>query len=124
MADQIRFPSIASGFVHYQNRWVEQTPYAVAQLSQVLEGRNQHLHLPVADIRSREEAETELRSYGLSSNSLELKCHRQQIDPQLEGDALRSVVDGWVVDLQQRFASSVALNPPVEEIEVNPGVSL
>jgi hypothetical protein len=116
IADQFKSRSIACGFVSYQNQWVEQTPYAIAMLKKVLEERQQLLRLPVVDVQSRERAEAELRSYGLSTGSLELKCHRQRTDPNLEGDALRAVVDTWTRVLQEKLASTVALDPPIEEV--------
>jgi hypothetical protein len=118
IADQVKSRSIACGFVRYQDQWVEQTPYAIERLNKALQQRNQRLHLPVADIQSREQAEAELRSYELSTDSLELKCHRQRVDPCLEGAALCSVVDSWTEFLQEMLASNIAPDLTVQETVV------
>lgn len=100
IADQIGSGSIGCGFVGYQSAWVEQTPYAVQRLTSLLAEHSKDLNLPVWDIQRRDQAEAELRSYGLSTESLELKCLRQQPDPNLTGSSLQRVVDRWSDNLR------------------------
>jgi hypothetical protein len=115
IADQIGGRSIACGFVEYQKHWIEQTPYAIRQLSDSLKERGQHLLLPVADVQSKAQAEAELRSHGLTTQSLELKCLRQRVDPGLVGTALSSAVDAWTDSLRALLANDSTLGSPIDQ---------
>jgi len=119
IADRIGCDAIACGYVGYQDHWVEQTPYAIEQLRHVLGQRKQRLLLPVGDIQSREDAETELRAQGLSTNSLELKCLKQRGDPHLTGFPLKTVVDTWIDNLKTDLVSSRSLGDPANHTLVS-----
>jgi hypothetical protein len=99
--------------VPYQERWVEQTPYAIGRLREVMAENGMQLVLPVSDVGSKEEAETELRKSGLSACSLELKCSRQQADPGLTGLRLQAVVDNGIESLR----SALERNPGVDPLQ-------
>jgi hypothetical protein len=63
------------------------------------------LLLPVAELRSKSEVQTELESYGITRRSMELKCSKQVIDPGLTGDALRETVDQGIEALRVSLQS-------------------
>jgi hypothetical protein len=123
LADQLNSDSIACGFVGYQNTWVEQTPYAIHSLQELLAEHDKHLILPVADIRSRAQAEAELRAHGLSTDSMELKCFRQEDDPALTGSQLQRVVDKWSENLREALSRDHIPEPPLERLIISSGVS-
>jgi hypothetical protein len=93
IARQLDCNCIACGFVEYQNSWVEQTPYSVVRLRHLMSQYGIKLVLPVAELRSKREVQMELTSYGVTQDSLELKCSKQGIDPGLAESPLRAVVD-------------------------------
>jgi hypothetical protein len=118
IARQIGGACIACGFVRYQNAWVEQSPYAVESLSQVMRDHGMELVLPVADIASKEEAEAELRASGVSVKSLELKCSRERADPGLTGKPLREIVDNRIAALNAALRTKSAAVEPLEIIQL------
>jgi len=121
IADQMRCGSIACGFVAYQEKWVEQTSYAIQRLEGLLAQHGKRLILPVLDIQDRDKAEAELRLRGLSTESLELKCLRQQIDPGLTGSALKRVVDRWIDNLRAALERKQIPAPPLERVIMSGG---
>jgi len=118
IAREVGCANIACGFVQYQNSWVEQTPYAVSQLTKVMAEHGINLVLPVAEIASKSEVEAELLSNKLSIDSLELKCTRQQPDPGLTGNRLRSLIDKGINTLRAAIEAEQAAAPALERIEI------
>lgn len=87
---------LAMGYSGYQNTWPEQTPYAVARLTKLLESFGITLILPVYDITSKGAVMEELSGLGLSNESQEQKCLRQHLHMELEEEALREEIDRWI----------------------------
>lgn len=119
LAHQLRCDSIACGFVAYQSDWVEQTPYAIQRLSEFLQQRKQRLLLPVLEIQSRAQVEAELESHGLSTDSHELKCVRQHVDPGLTGEKLKAMVDSWAEKLRAAVTGHRSPIQPERRITVS-----
>ena len=119
IARELACANIACGFVQYQNSWVEQTPYAVSQLRKLMAEHGINLVLPVAEIASKSEVEAELLSNKLSIDSLELKCTRQQPDPGLTGNRLRSLIDKGIKTLRKTIEAKQATKPALERIEIS-----
>ncbi len=86
---------LAFGYAGYQSDWPEQTPLAVATLRGLLADYDIELELPVRDVASRDEAETALKTLGLSQASLEQKCSRQITNVGLDDDRLRAQISLW-----------------------------
>jgi hypothetical protein len=103
VARQLSCVSIACGFVAYQNSWVEQTPYAVERLRALMLEYGITLLLPVAELRSKAEVQAELATYGVTQDSLELKCSKQEIDPGLVASSLKATVDQGIEALRFIF---------------------
>jgi hypothetical protein len=95
LARSLGADTIAFGYTGYQRDWPEQTPFAVARLSSVLERHGVTLELPVYAIASKEAAAAELSGFGLSTEALEQKCLRQVTNVALKHDQLRSQVELW-----------------------------
>lgn len=95
VARSMNAPRLAFGYAGYQSDWPEQTPLAVARLRALLADYNIQLDLPVADLASREEAETTLEGLGLSPAALEQKCSRQITNLALDEDRLRAQILLW-----------------------------
>jgi 3-methyladenine DNA glycosylase AlkC len=119
IARQLECESIACGFVQYQNAWVEQTPYAVRRLSELMAEHGTKLVFPVAELGSKEEVEAELKSNLVSTDSLELKCSRQQPDPGLTGGPLQVVVDRGMEALRAALERKQTAEPPLQRIDVS-----
>ena len=112
VAESFGSSHLALGYTGYQSSWVEQTPYAIESLREIMSSIGLNIVLPVLDIVNKEKANEELRSYRLSEISLEQKCVRQLIDPNLQGDLLRLEVDQMAKQLIQVLANrnSMSLN--------------
>jgi hypothetical protein len=95
VARSVNASHLAFGYTDYQADWPEQTPLAVLRLRTVLADYGVKLHLPVADLASREQAEAELRMLGLSTSSLEQKCSRQVTNSTLDEQLLGAQVSLW-----------------------------
>jgi diphthamide synthase (EF-2-diphthine--ammonia ligase) len=119
IARQLECDSIACGFVRYQSAWVEQTPYAVRRLTELMAEHGTKLLLPVAELVSKEEVEAELKSNLVSADSLELKCSRQQPDPGLTGGPLQVVVDRGIEALRAALDRKQGAEPPLQRIDVS-----
>ena len=92
---------LAFGYAGYQNTWPEQTPLATSRLCTLLVRHGIELLLPVYDIQSREQVETELRSYGVASRSLEQKCLQQINNVELSEDNLHAQISLWEQAIDQ-----------------------
>ena len=110
---------IACGFVEYQNSWVEQTPYSVARLRDLMSEHGIKLLLPVAELRSKTEVETELAKYGVTAGSLELKCDKQISDPGLVEAPLRAIVDRGIDALGVAVEGDPRSERPLQTIIVS-----
>lgn len=86
---------LAMGYVGYQRDWPEQTQLATNRLQAVLLKNNINLLLPVYNIESKEDAGVQLKSYNLSSDSLEQKCLRQITNIALDQKLLEAQIDEW-----------------------------
>lgn len=87
--------SLALGYAGYQSSWVEQTPEAVERLKQALADHGLDLALPVYSIPSKEEAISELKKHGLTSNALEQKCLKQQFNRKLGQGEYEAELVAW-----------------------------
>jgi hypothetical protein len=123
IARELECNRIACGFTQYQSAWVEQTPYAVKRLTEVMAEHGTELLLPVAEIASREEVEAELKSKLASAVSLELKCARQQPDPGLTGNPLEAVVDRGIEALRMVLTAKQAAPELLQRLGVSGRVS-
>lgn len=90
---------LALGYSGYQAFWPEQTPLAVRSLRKALNTFGYSLHLPVYDLKSKEEAISELTATGLSGDALEQKCLRQALNQPVEEPELRKIVAAWTESL-------------------------
>jgi hypothetical protein len=104
---------LAFGYAGYQSDWPEQTPLAVLRLRSLLERHGIELVLPVYDLRSREEAISELKARALEAGSLEQKCLRQVQNVALDRERLMQQIDAW----EGAIDASLGAWPPVD-IEV------
>jgi hypothetical protein len=104
LARHLGADTIAFGYTGYQRDWPEQTPFAVARLSSVLERHGITLELPVYTIASKEAAAAELSAFGLSAEALEQKCLRQVTNVALPHDQLRSQIELWESAIDGSFA--------------------
>lgn len=95
IAESIKAQHIAFGYVKYQSTWPEQTAHAIERLTRLLKLYKMELVLPVYNIKSLDEANEELSSYYLSTNSLEQKCTRQVNNIELEPDILHKELSQW-----------------------------
>lgn len=86
---------LAFGYTSYQAHWPEQTPLAIERLGTVLAENGVELMLPVHDLRSRDEASSELERRGLSGMALEQKCARQITNVELDAERLCAQVALW-----------------------------
>lgn len=91
----LRARAVAFGYARYQNTWPEQTPQAVARLRDTLGRHGIELLLPVYDLVSREEAQSELKRYQLSMAALEQKCMQQVDNVELPPDRLSLQIALW-----------------------------
>src|SRR5665213_3223368 len=87
--------ALAFGYTSYQSDWPEQTPLAIASLTNILADHGIRLLLPAHDLASKEATQDELAWRGLSTASLEQKCIRQITNVALDGDRLRSQISLW-----------------------------
>ena len=87
--------ALAFGYAGYQNTWPEQTPLAVSRLRHALGEQDIELLLPVYDLASREDAQTELEHHHLSVRALEQKCMQQVNNVALPPDRLRVQIALW-----------------------------
>jgi hypothetical protein len=95
IARSVGAKQLAFGYTGYQNDWPEQTPLATERLRTVLGDYQIELILPVFDLASRSEAETELLAAGLSSLALEQKCSRQVTNVTLPPHKLSAQIALW-----------------------------
>jgi len=101
---------IATGYTGYQAGWIEQSPYAISELEQALQAANMKLVLPVADIKTKEEAKKELRRLGLTDVALEQKCLRQDIDPEdALSDRSKEEIRSWRAVLEPAIKSPMTI---------------
>jgi len=119
IARQLGSDSIACGFVEYQNSWVEQTPYSVARLRDLMSQYRIKLLLPVADLRSKAEVQTELATYGVTQDSLELKCSKQETDPGLAESPLKAIVDQGIEALRVVLDNDQRSEHPLQTVVVS-----
>jgi hypothetical protein len=115
---------LAVGYTSYQSDWLEQTPYAIARLREILDRSGKELLLPSQDLSSKEQAQALLREYGLTDASLEQKCLKQQFnDKEISPENARKEIDAWAVALERAFASpslsGVKIFAPTRVLEVN-----
>lgn len=107
VANQSAFRSIAVGYAGYQSTWLEQSPYAIARLRDLLELRGKQLLTPVYDLNSKDEANAILRGLNLTDAPLEQKCLKQQFNlARMSDDEARREIDSWASHL------GVALRTP------------
>jgi hypothetical protein len=93
IAEKYKANHLSLGYTSYQSNWTEQTPYAIKNLRTIMDSIGLKVILPAHDITSKENANKELQTYDLSEVSLEQKCVKQLIDPNLKGDLLHQEVD-------------------------------
>jgi len=105
VADQYGINHVALGYTAYQAGWVEQSPYAITRLSEVLATAGKTLILPANDLASKDQAKHMLRLLNLSEDALEQKCARQQTnDVPLDEETTRARVDQWAESLGHLLA--------------------
>lgn len=109
MAKQHRIASLALGYAKYQDSWAEQTPQATAKLKTVLHSFDLDLLLPVYNLSSKNEAESELAALGLSSDALEQKCFRQETNIQIPNGQLEQELDAWGTSITSLLATASSL---------------
>ncbi|HXN74470.1 MAG TPA: hypothetical protein VN861_18120 [Candidatus Acidoferrales bacterium] len=119
IARQLGCDCIACGFVEYQNSWVEQTRYSVARLRDLMSEYGIKLVLPVAELRSKAEVQAELVTYGVTQDSLELKCSKQGIDPGLAESPLKAIVDQGIEALRVALENDQRSEQPLQTIVVS-----
>ncbi len=96
--------NIALGYASYQDTWLEQTPYAVDALRDVLTEFGMNLLLPSANLSSKIEAAEILKNYGLTDSAMEQKCLQQQFNTRdLSPTAATSEIDSWKIALRKSF---------------------
>ena len=100
-----QIPHLAMGYSGYQSSWPEQTPYATAGLTRILRDRGIQLHLPVYDLREKEDAFLELARLGLGPESLEQKCLQQSSNIELRGERLKAETDRWLAAISETIDS-------------------
>lgn len=96
IAKKFELNKIALGYAYYQNDFPEQSPIAVKLLDNMLSKNGYELHLPVYNIKSKEEAKMELIKYGMTEKSMEQKCARQINNIVLDKAALEMEAINWV----------------------------
>ena len=116
VADKFDAKHIALGYSGYQAGWAEQTPYAIGKLNEVLSSNGFALVLPVTNILHKEDALQELRSSGLTEDSLEQRCVRQIVDPCLIGEELHQEVDQWSSELMKAMSDRGAMSLDIAAI--------
>jgi hypothetical protein len=105
VADQYGANYIALGYTAYQSGWLEQSPYAISRLSEVVSAANKTLLLPVIDLCTKDQAKHALRALNLSEDALEQKCARQQRnDLTLTDETMRAQIDRWADNLGHLLA--------------------
>ena len=107
IAQRFKISNLATGYSGYQNTWPEQTSYATAKLRNLLKDIGFALHLPVYDIKEKEDAENELIRLGLKPDSYEQKCLRQKYNVELEEDVLRVEIDRWIDGIHKNIGLKV-----------------
>jgi len=118
LAAKAEVKKVAFGYVSYQNHWPEQTPFAIARLQAVLRGHGMELLLPVQDLLSRESALQELKSLGLSVESLEQKCIRQVTNVTLSSEKLAEQVALWENAINQSILAMPHIDIEILEHQV------
>ncbi len=113
---------LALGYAGYQNTWPEQTPLAASVLSALLEERNIELHLPAADLRSKEEAKKELRARGVCDGALEQKCLKQITNIALDPQTLRGEIARWEKTIREEVGQ--ILNTGLERLSPRPAAAM
>jgi len=122
LAKRLGINHLALGYTKYQSSWPEQTALATSRLKVLLESFGVHLQLPVYDLASKAEAESELIGYGLSHQAFEQKCMQQQNNIELPDDLLRTEVAAWekstsaLIEAGDRFTLTVSLQKRVSEV--------
>lgn len=116
VADKFNAKHIALGYSGYQAGWAEQTPYAIGKLNEVLSSNGFALVLPVTNILQKEDALQELRSNGLTEDSLEQRCVRQIVDPCLIAEELHQEVDQWSSELMKAMSDRGAMSLDIAAI--------
>jgi hypothetical protein len=119
VARQVKCDAIACGFVAYQNSWVEQTPYSVERLRALMSEYGMTLLLPVLELRSKAEVQAELATYGVTQDSLELKCSKQGIDPGLVSGSLKATVDQGIEALRITLGKEQRPERPLQKIALS-----
>jgi hypothetical protein len=112
VAKSLGIDHLAFGYAAYQSGWPEQSTLATARLSEVLLRHGITLELPVYDISTREMALSELRKFGLSTQSMEQKCLLQVSNVTLDAVRLRAQIDLWeqAIDLSMRRLDQIAVD--------------
>jgi hypothetical protein len=123
LAKQMEIETIALGYTAYQSGWVEQSPYAIFRLTEILAKLGKQLLLPVSNIQSKEQAKRELSELGLSENALEQKCSLQQTnDHGLDERAIRTHIDRWAENLDLLLANDDRIDFRVLETKSAEGI--
>lgn len=105
IAERYKANHLSLGYTSYQSNWTEQTPYAIKSLRAIMDSIGLKIILPTYDVTSKENVNKELRTYDLSEESLEQKCVKQLIDPNLKDDLLHQEVDRQGKTLTQVLAN-------------------
>jgi hypothetical protein len=71
--------------------------------------RGIQLHLPVYDLRAKEDAFLELARLGLGQESPEQKCLQQSSNIELRGERLKEETDRWLVAISETIDSRGSL---------------
>jgi len=111
LADRKHLGAVATGYSGYQSDWLEQTPYAIDRLREVLGAHGKELLLPVADLISKDQAVLELRERGVSDYALEQKCLRQQTNDYRASEAQKlAEIDRWAAELDDALRAGARIS--------------
>jgi hypothetical protein len=115
---------VAAGYTVYQSEWLEQTPYAIAQLKSILKRIGKELLLPSHDLKSKEEAQAFLREHNLTESALEQKCLKQQFnDTAVAPEVASAEIEAWGATLEHSLTSQslngLVIHAPMKISEVH-----
>jgi hypothetical protein len=111
LADHKLVHAVATGYSGYQAHWLEQTPYAIERLREVLGGHGKELLLPVGDLISKDQAIRELQERGVSDCALEQKCLQQQTNAHGASQAQQNAqIDRWAAELDDTLRATAGLS--------------
>jgi predicted PP-loop superfamily ATPase len=125
IANKRKLRNIAAGYTSYQSDWLEQTPYAIESLKEILSATGKKLLLPASNVTSKDEAKAILNAHQLSIGALEQKCLKQQFNcKDLLPEMARKEIDRWADNLQRLLTTSEAIpveikhSLPIGEVEI------